>query len=102
MRCALPGAPLMLYTMMYPVSTMLRADDSLDLQALGARLRSGALRPADVVSGVLEEFRARGDDKALLHVGPREALEARAAELERRGPAGLPLYGIPFAIKDNI
>ena len=92
----------MLYTMMYPVSTMLRADDSLDLQALGARLRSGALRPADVVSGVLERIRARGDDKAWLHVVPREALEARAAELERRGPAGLPLYGIPFAIKDNI
>ena len=27
---------------------------------------------------------------------------AHAADLERRGPDGLPLYGIPFAIKDNI
>lgn len=30
------------------------------------------------------------------------ALEARAAELEAKSPAGLPLFGIPFAIKDNI
>ena len=81
---------------------MLRADDSLDLQTLGARLRSGALRPADVVSGVLERIRARGDDKAWIHRLPRAELEARAAELERRGASGLPLYGIPFAIKDNI
>jgi allophanate hydrolase len=81
---------------------MLRADDSLDLQTLGARLRSGALRPADIVSGLLERIRARGDDKAWIHLLPRAELEARAAELERRGASGLALYGIPFAIKDNI
>ena len=81
---------------------MLRADDSLDLQTLGARLRSAVLRPADVVSGVLERIRSRGDDKAWIHLLPRAELEARAAELERRGASGLPLYGIPFAIKDNI
>ena len=33
---------------------------------------------------------------------PRAELEARAAELERRSARELPLYGIPFAIKDNI
>jgi allophanate hydrolase len=27
---------------------------------------------------------------------------ARARELDRRGPAGLPLFGLPFAVKDNI
>ena len=81
---------------------MLRADDSLDLQTLGARLRSGKLRPSDVVAGVLERIKARGDDKAWIHVLPRAELEARAAELERRGAGGLPLFGIPFAIKDNI
>ena len=81
---------------------MLRASDSLDLQTLGARLRSGTVRPSNVVSGVLDRILARGDDKAWIHVLPRAELDARAAELERRGPDGLPLYGIPFAIKDNI
>jgi len=81
---------------------MLRAGDSLDLQTLGARLRSGAVRPANVVAGVLDRILARGDDKAWIHVLPRTELDARAAELERRGPDALPLYGVPFAIKDNI
>ena len=81
---------------------MLRAGDSLDLQTLGARLRSGAVRPSNIVAGVLDRILARGDDKAWIHVLPRAELDARAAELERRGPDGLPLYGIPFAIKDNI
>ena len=81
---------------------MLRPADSLDLQTLGARLRSGELSPSHVVAGVIERIAARGDDKAWIHVVPRAELEARAAELERRGASGLPLYGIPFAIKDNI
>jgi allophanate hydrolase len=81
---------------------MLRAADSLDLQTLGARLRSEGLRPSQIVAGVLDRILARGDDKAWIHVLPRAELDARAAELERRGAAGLPLYGIPFAIKDNI
>jgi allophanate hydrolase len=82
--------------------SMLDAADSLDLAALGARLRAGDLRPRDVVDGVLARIAARGDDKMWIHRAPRAALEARADELERRGPAGLPLYGIPFAVKDNI
>jgi len=94
-----------LYTMMYPVSTtrdMLQPHDSLDLQALGARLRTGKLRPSQLAAALLERIAARDDDKVWIHLLPRDAIEARAAELERRSPAGLPLYGIPFAIKDNI
>jgi len=81
---------------------MLRATDSLDLQTLGARLRAADLRPGQVIDGVLERIRARAGDKIWIHLLPRAELEARTAELERRGPAGLPLYGVPFAIKDNI
>jgi allophanate hydrolase len=54
------------------------------------------------VAGVLDRIAARGDDKVWIHLAKREALEARAGALEARGPEGLPLYGIPFAIKDNI
>ena len=32
----------------------------------------------------------------------RERLLAEAAALDARGPAGLPLFGVPFAVKDNI
>jgi allophanate hydrolase len=81
---------------------MLPAEDSLDLRSLGERLRSGNLRPREVVAGVLERIAARGDDKVWIHLAKREVLAAQAEVLERRGPEGLPLYGIPFAVKDNI
>jgi len=76
--------------------------DSLDLSRLRAGYLSGALRPRDLVSEVLARIERRGDDKVWIDRVPRVALEARAAELECKSPAELPLYGIPFAIKDNI
>ncbi len=81
---------------------MLQSEDSLDIHTLGQRLRQGRLRPCELVAGILSRIAARGNDNVWIHLLPREALLQRAAELERRGPAGLPLYGIPFAIKDNI
>ena len=81
---------------------MLDTGDSLDLRSLGERLRGGRLRPRQVVAGVLERIAARGDDNVWIHLAKREALDARAEVLERRGAEGLPLYGIPFAVKDNI
>jgi allophanate hydrolase len=72
------------------------------LRSLGERLRGGGLRPREVVADVLERIAARKNDNVWIHVAKREALEAFAAALERRGPEGLPLYGIPFAVKDNI
>lgn len=76
--------------------------DSLDLSRLRAGYLSGALRPRDLVSEVFKRVERRGDDKVWIDRVPRGELEARAAELERKSPAELPLYGIPFAIKDNI
>ena len=81
---------------------MLQPQDSLDLRSLGERLRAGRLRPRELVAGLLGRIAARGDDKVWIHFAPREALEAQAEALERRGPEGLALYGIPFAVKDNI
>jgi allophanate hydrolase len=81
---------------------MLGPKDSLDLEALGARYRAGTLRPTQLVAGILERIELRGSDKVWIHLVPREELIAQAADLERRGPSGRPLYGIPFAIKDNI
>lgn len=81
---------------------MLGAKESLDLEGLASRYRAGSLRPAQLVEGLLERYAQRGDDKVWIHRVPDAELLARAAELEKRGPEGLPLYGIPFAIKDNI
>lgn len=76
--------------------------ESLDLECLRAAYLEGSLRPTQLVAGVLERIARRGDDRVWISRLPREALLARAAELERRAPAELPLYGVPFAIKDNI
>jgi allophanate hydrolase len=63
---------------------------------------SRGLRPREAVEAVLARLAARAGDAAWISVVPAAGLRARAAELERRGPAGLPLYGVPFAVKDNI
>ena len=81
---------------------MLETGDSLDLATLGARLQAGRLTPSALVEGILARIAAHGDDKVWIDLLPREALLARARALEAAGPAGRPLYGIPFAIKDNI
>lgn len=81
---------------------MLRNTDSLDIATLGARFRAGELRPAQVVEGVFGRIRARGDEPLWIHLLPQAEVAARAAQLERKGPKGLPLYGIPFSVKDNI
>jgi allophanate hydrolase len=81
---------------------LLQPDDALDLAALRERYQSGHLRPSQTVAGVLDRIGRRGNDKVWIHLLPRAELEARATDLERRGPAEQPLYGVPFAIKDNI
>jgi len=76
--------------------------DSLNIAALKAGYAAGTLRPSQLVADILERIARRGKDPTWIELAPRAALERQAAELERRGAAGLPLYGIPFAIKDNI
>ncbi|MSQ69769.1 MAG: allophanate hydrolase [Betaproteobacteria bacterium] len=75
---------------------------SLDLQTLASRYRAGSLTPRTLLADIAARIAARGDDKVWIHRIPAAELEARAAELERIDPASLPLYGIPFAIKDII
>lgn len=74
---------------------------SLDMTRLRAAYASGATTPESVVLDVLERI---GQDRhcAWIEVLDRERLTRHARALAARGPADLPLYGIPFAIKDNI
>ena len=78
---------------------------SLDLARLREAYEARRLTPATVVRDVLADIAASRDSNPVwIHVIAPETLLARAAELERRGALGerLPLYGVPFAVKDNI
>ena len=61
-------------------------------------------RSHDIVDDVLERLAACAGDAAFISLVDPASLRARADELEmllRRG-VELPLYGVPFAVKDNI
>jgi allophanate hydrolase len=73
---------------------------SVDLQiaALAEGYRSGALRPADVVGRIFETIKERGDDGIWITLRAEREVRAGLRDLD----PSLPLYGIPFAVKDNI
>jgi len=81
---------------------MLHPEESLEIDSLRQRYGAGDLRAGDVAEGVLERIRRRGEDHVWLHLLPGEEILAAAKRLDEAGPAGLPLFGIPFAVKDNI
>jgi allophanate hydrolase len=80
---------------------------SLDLETLAALFRSGALRPVEVVRAVYARVRTCRAPGIWITLVPEAEAVAVAAALEKRiaprgGPDRLPLYGLPFAVKDNI
>lgn len=78
---------------------------SLDFASLAAGYASGSFTPSQVAAQVLARIKAAGDDRVWIAKVDEAALLRRAAELEAMPPARrseLPLYGIPFAVKDNI
>jgi allophanate hydrolase len=77
-------------------------DISLDLKSVSAAYDQ-ALRPVALVSAIYDRIEARGEDGVWITLVPRETAMARAAALEASGRgAQQPLWGIPFAVKDNI
>src|SRR5476649_2293373 len=76
----------------------------LGVHALRAAYRGGTLTCRKVVDEVLARIAEAGDDKVWIARMPDEALRDIAAALDgRRGEIEqLPLYGVPFAVKDNI
>lgn len=73
---------------------------SLDLATLAAAYRAG-LKPSALFAH-LHDLAAADDHRAWISLLPRGELLARAAALDAVDPASLPLYGVPFAVKDNI
>ncbi len=74
---------------------------SITRQELHARYRGGA-SAADIVGQCLARLDAVADPGIFLHlVSGAQVLEA-AAQLPAFDPARFPLWGVPFAVKDNI
>src|SRR5579862_976169 len=71
------------------------------LRDLRRQFESGATRPEDIVRLVYNRLRVAGNDHTWIHIVPEEEALERARELAARSP-DLPLFGIPFAVKDNI
>lgn len=61
-------------------------------------------KPTEVIAEVYDRIEARGLRPIWISLVPREEALARARSLERRSPkaGSLPLYGVPFAVNDNI
>jgi allophanate hydrolase len=77
---------------------------TLDLQitSLRQQYRTGRLTPTQLVRQLDAAMGSEDPHRIWIHRLPLAQLLAYAEALEGRDPASLPLYGIPFAIKDNI
>jgi len=74
---------------------------SLDLPTLRTAYAAGTLTPAALVDEILARISAYNDPALFIHLLPRDEILAYASRLPSF-TASLPLYGVPFAIKDNI
>ncbi|HEX4192785.1 MAG TPA: allophanate hydrolase [Stellaceae bacterium] len=78
----------------------------LTIASLDAAYRSRTLRPSDVIDRTLQRIAAQAGDNIWIDRVPEAALRDRATALDGLQSEGrcadLPLFGIPFAIKDNI
>ncbi|KIQ56635.1 amidase family protein, partial [Pseudomonas fluorescens] len=76
---------------------------SLRLDDLRDAYRSGELTPRKLLLELRQKAAALNPDyHVFIHLLTVEELEPYLAALESRDLESLPLYGVPFAIKDNI
>ncbi len=75
----------------------------LRLGALRAAYRDGRTSPRALIAALLARAAARNPEYRLfIHLLTAAEIEPYLAALDNRRPDDLPLYGVPFAIKDNI
>lgn len=75
---------------------------SLDIQTLQKLYREEAISPRQLVEALQQRAASINNPDIWIYRLTIEELEPYLARLETSDPADLPLYGIPFAIKDNI
>jgi allophanate hydrolase len=72
----------------------------MKISEIKARYAAG-LRPVGLMAEFYEKIRAWDDPALFIHLAELQELQALAEEVERM-PKDLPLWGIPFVVKDNI
>ncbi|AZO50844.1 MAG: allophanate hydrolase [Mesorhizobium sp.] len=77
------------------------SDIHFDIGSLHAAYQSG-IGIADVIDTVLARIEAAGDPGIFIHLATRAEMLAAADALGPFDPVARPLWGIPFAVKDNI
>jgi allophanate hydrolase len=65
-------------------------------------IAAGNLSPVEVVEEVYRRIEAYPDEAVWIALVDKEDALATARALMDEGPEGKPLYGVPFAVKDNI
>ncbi|MFT5486046.1 MAG: allophanate hydrolase [Paracoccaceae bacterium] len=75
---------------------------SLDLNTLRSGYRIGNHTPSQIIDELIARIAAHDDPAIWIHRVSDDELRAAAAALEDRTLDNLPLYGVPFAVKDNI
>jgi allophanate hydrolase len=74
----------------------------LSIQSLSRAYRAGTLTPGKLVEMLIAERGKHAAHNIWISTVDDATLRERARQLDAIDPASLPLYGIPFAIKDNI
>jgi allophanate hydrolase len=75
---------------------------NLSITRLRAAYLDGSLTPGSLVANLLARLTDGDPDHIWIRLLTEAELQPYLARLQGVDPAGLPLYGIPFAIKDNI
>ena len=75
---------------------------SLLISELLAGYRTRQFSPVEIIEQLLHAHTARAERREWIALLPSASVRERARELAARAPESLPLYGIPFAVKDNI
>jgi len=75
---------------------------NLNIKDLRAKYLSGETTIKEVVSSIFSKIEQTKDYNIWIYTLNDEELKPYLKNLENKNPKDLPLYGIPFAIKDNI
>ncbi len=76
--------------------------ESLNVRSLLKAYRSGVTTPEAIVAQIYQRIEQYADPAVWIYLAPMADSLARVKALSQKDPATLPLYGIPFALKDNI